>query len=90
MKGVVQGQLSRQTITASVQAFEATIGSMEGRLLELNQERATLDSEYAKLPVTAGKTISQRRRKVELETQIGKIQQESSSLRLRLKAADVK
>ncbi len=73
-----------------LQALEMTIGSMEGRLLELNQEKTALENEYVKLPVTAGKTIFQRRRKLELETRLNKIQQDSSSLRLQLKAADIK
>ncbi|KAK9840896.1 hypothetical protein WJX84_008583 [Apatococcus fuscideae] len=74
----------------SAQALGATAGCLEGKLLKLNQERAALDSEYAKLPVTAGRTILQRRRKAEVEDRLSRIQLESSAIRLRLKAMDIK
>ena len=72
------------------QALGATAGCLECKLLKLNQERAALDSEYAKLPVTAGRTILQRRRKAEVEDRLSRIQLESSAIRLRLKAMDIK
>ena len=73
-----------------MQALDATLGSLEGKLLELNQERTAIENEFAKLPSTAGRTISQRRRKMEIEERLSSIQHESSTIRLRLKSMDVK
>ncbi|KAK9818748.1 hypothetical protein WJX74_007997 [Apatococcus lobatus] len=74
----------------SAQALDATVGSLEGKLLELNQECAALDSEFAKLPSTAGRTVLQRQRKLDIEQRLSSISQESSAIRLHLKSLHVK
>lgn len=65
------------------------MGSLEGTLLELNQERAALENEAAKLPITAGRTILQRRRRMDVEQRLKDIQHESSAIRLHLKGLNV-
>lgn len=66
------------------------MGRLEGKLLELNQERVALDNEVAKLPTTAGRTILQRRRRMDAEQRLKDIQHESSAIRLHLKGLNVK
>jgi hypothetical protein len=44
-----------------------------------------LDAEYSRMPTNAGKTIAQRRRKVEVEGRLEAIAKEISSCRLGLK-----
>ena len=60
---------------------------MERRLTALSQERGLLQSELERMPLSAGRSIAERKRKVAVESRIAELSREVSDLRLRLKAA---
>lgn len=58
---------------------------LETHLMRLSFERNELQSEFAKMPVHAGRTIAARTRKKEVENRLDHITQEMSRIRLKLK-----
>ncbi|CAG9463837.1 unnamed protein product [Pedinophyceae sp. YPF-701] len=64
--------------------------AVEDRLMALNREREALQAEFAKMPPGAGKTMTQRRRKAEVEEGIERVTKEISSCRLQLKRLGVR
>ena len=61
------------------------IASLEKELMELSLEKDALEREYQKLTAQGAKTMSSRRRKIELEEQIEKLTRDSSRLRMKLR-----
>lgn len=58
---------------------------LEESLMRLCMERTNLESEYSKMPPNGGRTIAERRRKVEVEERMDQLAKEISSARLQLK-----
>ena len=57
----------------------------ERQLLKMNMEKQYLESQYAKMPASSGKTLAQRKQKREIEERLTKLNREISSCRLTLK-----
>ena len=53
----------------------------------LESMRGLLQSELERMPLSAGRSIAERKRKVAVESRIAELSREVSDLRLRLKAA---
>lgn len=64
--------------------------SLEAALLEKNAERAALEAEYARLPLTSGRTLKEKQRKLEVEARTEQLAHEISAIRLQLKKLGVK
>lgn len=60
---------------------------MERRLTALSQERGLLQCELERMPLSAGRSNAERKRKLAVESRIAELSREVSDLRLRLKAA---
>ena len=58
---------------------------IERQLLKINMEKQFLESQYAKMPASSGKTLAQRKQKREIEDRLTKLNKEISSCRLTLK-----
>ena len=58
---------------------------LERLLLKMNMEKQYLESQYAKMPASSGRTLAQRKLKREIEERLGKLNKEISSSRLSLK-----
>ena len=58
---------------------------IERQLLKMNMEKQFLESQYAKMPASSGKTLAQRKQKREIEDRLTKLNKEISSCRLTLK-----
>ena len=58
---------------------------LESHLMQLSMRRNQLQSEYAKMPTHAGRTLAARARKQEVEHQMETITQEMSRIRFRIK-----
>jgi hypothetical protein len=59
---------------------------LEKELLELNQEKGILDSEYNRLLPRASRTIANRNRLTEIEQRLREIDIKCTSLRFRIRA----
>ena len=58
---------------------------IERLLLKMNLEKQSLESQYAKMPATSGRTLAQRKQKREIEERLTGLNREISSSRLALK-----
>ncbi|QDZ20921.1 hypothetical protein HOP50_04g34450 [Chloropicon primus] len=58
---------------------------IERQLLKMNMEKQFLESQYAKMPASSGRTLAQRKQKREIEERLNKLNKEISSNRLALK-----
>ncbi|GAQ86740.1 hypothetical protein KFL_003080110 [Klebsormidium nitens] len=70
------------------EAMEET-AAIESKLMEVSLERSQLESEYAKLPQSAGRTMTERRRKQELEGRIEDLTKKIGWLRMELRERHV-
>ena len=63
---------------------------LELQLLEMNTEKDKMQAEYDKMPTHGGRTISQRKRKMELEQGLAVVEKDISAVRLELKKLGLK
>ena len=68
----------------SRRATEA-IAPLEKELLSLSMQKDRLDAEYARMPISAGRTAAERRSKALCEERLNEIAQRMGALRLKLK-----
>lgn len=66
------------------------IEALEGELMELSIEKSSLETEYAKMPGGAGRTMKERQRKAEVEARLEELGREISKVRLSLKKLGVR
>ncbi len=58
---------------------------LEDKLMKLNQEKAALEAEYARMPSHAGRNLRERRRKTDIESRFEALDHDVNSIRLQLK-----
>ena len=63
---------------------------LEDKLMKLNQEKAELEAEYARMPSHAGRNLKERRRKSDIESRFENLDHEVNSIRLHLKKLGLK
>ena len=68
-----------------VEMYMQKVAGTEKLLMHLSMEKQQLESEYAKMGTTFGRTIKERRRRTELESRLDQIDREASSCRFALK-----
>ena len=83
-------QVTAQLANSSVQELLKLSRTLEGQLMQHNQEKAVLEAEYAKMPTHAGRTLKERRRKAEIEGRLDQLHHDISAARLQLKQLGVK
>jgi hypothetical protein len=69
----------------SRRATEA-IAPIERELMQLSMVKDRLDAEYARMPLSAGRTVVERRRKAELEAKLDELHLQMGHLKARLRA----
>ena len=68
-----------------VEMYMQKVAGTEKLLMHLSMEKQQLESEYAKIRTTFGRTIKERPRRTELESRLDQIDREASSCRFALK-----
>lgn len=63
---------------------------LEDKLMRLNQEKAELEAEYARMPSHAGRNLKERMRKTEIESRFETLHHDVNSIRLQLKKLGLK
>lgn len=69
----------------TLQDYMKRTQEVEARLMALSLEKSALESEFAKMPPNQGRTMAERKRKVELEARMDAVAKEISTHRLALK-----
>ena len=80
-------------VTACVCMMQAMIRDSQGlesKLMKLNQEKAELEAEYARMPSHAGRNLKERKRKTDIECRFEVLDQDVKSIRLQLKKLGLK
>ncbi|KAL3130502.1 hypothetical protein ABBQ38_008319 [Trebouxia sp. C0009 RCD-2024] len=77
---------TEQSLKAMIQASQ----DLEDKLMKLNQEKAELEAEYARMPSHAGRNLKDRKRKTDIEGRFQVIDHDVNSLRLQLKRLGLK
>lgn len=83
----------RQGLGAAAEADREArqVGSLEKQLMVLNCERTSLESTLSKFPTnSAGKTVAERRRKMEVERRLEEVEQTISQVRTSLRQLGIK
>ena len=81
----------QQVTTLNKEEYERKqrqIGTIEGNLLQLNLERDKFKNEFDKIPENP-KTIAQKRRREDLERELGILNKNIASLKTKLREFDV-
>lgn len=73
-----------------MQAMIRVSQDLEDKLMKLNQEKAELEAEYARMPSHAGRSIRERRRKRDIESRFEVLDHGVNSIRLHLKKLGLK
>ena len=73
-----------------MQAMIRDSQGLEGKLMKLNQEKAELEAEYARMPSHAGRNLKERKRKTDIECRFEVLDQDVNSIRLQLKKLGLK
>lgn len=76
--------------TLLLQAMIQASADLEDKLMKLNQEKAELEAEYARMPSHAGRNLKERKRKTDIEDRFETIDHDVNSLRLQLKRLGLK
>ena len=71
---------------ATVSEYLRQTAATEKALMTLSMEKSQLESEYAKMGITSGRTLQRRRRKAEIERRLDEVAKEQSKCRFRLKS----
>ncbi|DBA90582.1 TPA: hypothetical protein ACH3X1_003818 [Trebouxia sp. C0004] len=74
----------------SLQAMIRDSQGLEGKLMKLNQEKAELEAEYARMPSHSGRNLKERKRKTDVECRFEVLDQDVNSIRLQLKKLGLK
>jgi len=80
-------------VTACLCIMQAMIRDSQGledKLMKLNQEKAELEAEYARMPSHAGRNLKERKRKTDIECRFEVLDQDVNSIRLQLKKLGLK
>ena len=64
--------------------------SLEDDLLKLNQEKAELEAEFARMPSHAGRNLKERRRKTDIEQRFEVLDRSASGIKLQLRKLGLK
>lgn len=73
-----------------VQAMIQASQDLEDKLMRLNQEKAELEAEYARMPSHAGRNLKERKRKADIESRFESLDHDINSIRLHLKKLGLK
>ncbi|KAL0042654.1 hypothetical protein WJX79_006900 [Trebouxia sp. C0005] len=74
----------------SLQAMIRDSQGLESKLMKLNQEKAELEAEYARMPSHSGRNLKERKRKTDIECRFEVLDQDVNSIRLQLKKLGLK
>ena len=70
---------------SKAEGFNDEVQKLEKQLLKMNMEKQCLESQYAKMPASSGRTLAQRKQKRDIEARLTSLNKEISSCRLVLK-----
>ena len=73
----------------SLRASMELTAAIEHELMALNQEHDQLETVLAKLPLNAGKTLAQRRRKIDTEERLDVVKKSIAKLRMKMRRMHV-
>ena len=73
-----------------LQAVMKASQGLEDDLLKLNQEKAELEAEFARMPSHAGRNLKERRRKTEIEQRFEALDRSASGIKLQLRKLGLK
>ena len=70
---------------ALAQRSHAAVAPLERELMQLAVQKDRLEAEYARMPLSAGRTMAERRNKTRVEEQLDELDKRMASLRGRLR-----
>jgi hypothetical protein len=62
------------------------VAPLERELMQLGLHRDRLEAEYARMPLSAGRTVAERKEKALLEARLGEIKLQMNQVKARLRA----